>query len=690
MKFFEYFLLSRTFLSLFWLFLLLVFSLYFTPPTFAQPTTNPVLLYQANPPTYTGTYVSQQSFNNRNPYRFEVYNCDTFDGVNTVSVADSCSQTTTTINGEKWWSPNVSVNNVTCRVLQPGYDGPYHNRDLRITNGRPNATTQICPATAGTRGPNPFINVSVPFFYNPPMCQNGNALVLTSRPDPLNPECRDITLDDISANPANYSQSERSCSMYVDDEVEITACRNSSCQSYSIITPLDLTRVNTINYTNLCSIFNQGVGNYTVSLRAYDTGRTMYGSSSFYLTSLTWGTSYSVSGNVYNDTNKNRLKENSENNYNGPITISAANSSGGNAGTVTTNNGTFTVSGLNPGTYTVSYSSLPNGYSMVYPQTGPPPSFQFTVGPLGCSTNGALGASCNNGSITNLNFGITNSIPWIQAYDMDMRFDNGYSNSIPAAPQYPAYGIAQSLMAANPGILFSGDGTANFGQGQASSTNWVVGGTIYPEVFNNTNTPRLQTAYQSLLERATRGNITPSNLTTFPGCTNLANCTLPPDLPNGIYRANGNLTLNAFTASTARNYIFLINGNLTINGNIVIPNGSVALFAAAQNIVIPTTIGVPATFPLPSAQIQGFYSAGEDFIIQGNNNCLSGADRMLNAAGAIIVNANGQGGTFTNQRDLCGDNPRYPTFTIQTRPDFILNSPSFLMKQQVSYQEQAP
>lgn len=398
---------------------------------------------------------------------------------------------------------------------------------------------------------------------------------------------------------------------------------------------------------------------------------------------------FTITGNVFNDANKNRLKDAGETNFNGSITIASVNTGGGSSGTVTTGGGAFTVTGLNPGTYRISYSSLPTTYSLTYPQNGPPPSFQVTVG-TGCNTNGALGATCNVGNILNLNFGITNSIPWLQVYDLNIRFDDGFTNIVPAAPQYPSYTIAQSSGASNPGIVFTGDGSANFGQGQASSTSWLVGGTTYPEVFP-TNANRLQSSYQAQLETAARGNITPTDLATVPGCSNIANCTLPADLSSGVYQANGNVTLNAYTAPVGRDYIFLISGNLTLNGNIVIPNGSTALFSTARDIIVPAAVGAATNaFPAPAAQLQGFYSAGEDVIIQGINNCLTGPDRMLVVAGSMAMNASGNGGSLINQRDLCGDNPRYPSLIIQARPDFILNAPTFIMKQNNYFREVAP
>ena len=97
---------------------------------------------------------------------------------------------------------------------------------------------------------------------------------------------------------------------------------------------------------------------------------------------------YSISGNVFNDLNKNGLKESGESNYSGTPTITAS------RGIVTTQaNGSYTISNLTAGTVTVSYNALPTGYSLTYPLNGPPPSYQVTVGPS-CTVNGAVGAGC--------------------------------------------------------------------------------------------------------------------------------------------------------------------------------------------------------------------------------------------------------------------------------------------------------
>lgn len=102
---------------------------------------------------------------------------------------------------------------------------------------------------------------------------------------------------------------------------------------------------------------------------------------------------YIITGNVFNDINKNGIKEASEQNYSGIPSISATRN-GVPIGTITTGpGGYYQISGLTAGTVVVSFSNLPEDYSMTYPLNGPPPSFQVTVGP-GCDINGSRGASC--------------------------------------------------------------------------------------------------------------------------------------------------------------------------------------------------------------------------------------------------------------------------------------------------------
>ena len=392
---------------------------------------------------------------------------------------------------------------------------------------------------------------------------------------------------------------------------------------------------------------------------------------------------YNVSGSVFIDTNKNARKDTGEGNYSGTVTVSATSGSG----SPRTSTGNYTIAGLLAGTYTVSYTPIPAGYFIVYPLTGPPPTSLVTVGP-GCSVSAASGATCSGGSVTNLNFAISNSIPWIQTYGLDIRFDNGLANPIPQAPTCPAYASAQDTSSTTPGIVFTGDTPSDFGRGQASTTNWVVGGTLYPEVYAPVGQSQATSSYTHLLLTSERLSSTPVNLATI--CT-LSNCILPPNLPNGVYQANGNLTLNTYNFANNRNYIFLINGTFTIRGPLTVTPGSTAIFSAAQDIIVDRTVGAAANIcPITTTQLEGYFSADRNFIVDGINDCVVGRDRMLNVGGAVIANARRMGGNFINRRDLCGDNFTTPSFTISPRLDQILNLPAFIMKHSMTFTEVVP
>jgi hypothetical protein len=245
-----------------------------------------------------------------------------------------------------------------------------------------------------------------------------------------------------------------------------------------------------------------------------------------------------------------------------------------------------------------------------------------------------------------------------------------------------------------PGIIFSGNGTANFGlrgQTAASVRSWLAGGLTYPELYP-TSTNVSSTSYQYILDRTTSSQVQIINLP-IPNstCSSLTNCTLPAGLARGVYRANSALTLNAYNFPANSNYVFLVNGDLTLQGSLVIPNGSTAFFAASRDIIVATGVGSTSNGPpLPGAQIQGLFTANRDFVIQGINNCITGPDRMLNIEGAIVVNASGTGGALINNRDLCGSNPSSPSYTVRSRVDFLLNMPEFLMKRATVFREDAP
>lgn len=381
---------------------------------------------------------------------------------------------------------------------------------------------------------------------------------------------------------------------------------------------------------------------------------------------------FTVTGNVFDDINKDRIQDNGEPIYTGGINITAS------RGTVTVSGGTYTISNLIAGTLTVYYNNVPvPDYELIYPKVGPPPFYNISVGHVSCTLDTTTGGSCTNGYISNLNFAISDSFPWYQSTCGDIRADNGIYDHLTQAGQVA---IATNASCTNPGIAFTGDTDPYFGRGQASTTQQFVGGFNYPEDFPAATS--LETSYAELLAKAQNAAITPIDLSTV---CDITNCTLTPTVAHGIYIANGDVTLNTSQLAASSNYVFLINGTLTIIGNITVPNGSTAIFSTTKDIVVDGNVGsAPAS---TASNMDGWYVAGQNFTVNTAGNCV---DLRLNIAGDVIVNATRTGGTFQNMRDLCGFDPVDPTISITQRLDMILNAPIFLRKQVTVSQELAP
>lgn len=457
-------------------------------------------------------------------------------------------------------------------------------------------------------------------------------------------------------------------------------------------------------------------GDYTVTFTNPDSARyqspaQMAGS--FHLPPDTTGPSfgiiprYQISGNVFNDLSKDGIKNGVEPNMTsgaeytieirGPVNLD-----------LTTTNGAYTTgTTLYEGQYTVTYTSaIPDEYRMTNPENCVGNClFTVTVG-RNCTVNSAVGASCISAGlqftasdVQNLNFGMTNYIPWFQCIGNSCRIDGtidndgstqtGFADPIPSTALLACGGANASIPGLNspqPGIIFSG-GTTYFGQGQASTPqNWVVNDSTYSPTL-------IRTSYGYMTTTLRQSGITPIDLASV--CT-LGNCTLPADLANGVYLANGDVILNAYTFPAGKIYVILINGDLTIVGEIHIPVGSAATFSVAGDIIIDSSIGVGiGNFCSQTANVEGFFSADGSFIIEGIGDCNLYSnpltrDQRFNLAGGIVVNAGQSGGSIQNQRDLCDDDRSAPVFSIIARPDFLLNVPEFIKYRSDVWREVAP
>lgn len=407
---------------------------------------------------------------------------------------------------------------------------------------------------------------------------------------------------------------------------------------------------------------------------------------------------FTITGQVFEDKNENGIWETAlgESAYTENVTITATPVNGSSSTDV---NGAYTISNLPASSYTISYIDLPSTYRISYPQ-GLPPSFTVTVGSQANCTASIAGynsATCTNGSISNLNFGIiTNAGSWIQSGGSDIWFNNGLTNSIPSGASCQSYASLNGP-GGTPGIVYSGIGSADLGSGQASANpyNWKVGGiSSYSESYGpaSAGSP-LATSYSYIKNLATTNGTPPTLLTTAHcGALGIVSCNLSPTLASGVYEAVGNLTLaNNYAFPANRNYVILVSENLRLKGTIDVPDvpvGSTVLFSVQGNIYVSPNVGtnnVNSTTP----HLEGWFSTDHSFYVEGGNTCPT-RDNRLNVEGAIIVNASLQGGSFYNDRDLCSQNSNCPVFYIKERPDFTLNAPRFLKNAPRVYKEVAP
>ena len=425
-----------------------------------------------------------------------------------------------------------------------------------------------------------------------------------------------------------------------------------------------------------------------------------------------------INGTVYKDINENFYFDGPDIPYTNGGTVTLVGPIGSPTQTQTTTttslsviNGTYSFPNLFSGQYTASYAP-PMNYHTTYPV---PPQFTVVVGgPIGtgspqpCNVNNYHDASCNaTGDINGLDFGISNANEWTQGFCTDVRFDNGVTDLIPstancAGTSSPYVSITNANNAAectDPGVVFSGGTDPNFGEGGANVNNWQIGNSTYKESFVPRTQGVIASSYSAMTANISRTGAATYNLASY--CS-LTNCTLPGNLPDGIFEATGNVSLNAYTFPVStptqnHGFIFHINGSLTINGNIIAPAGTVDIFAVTGNItVIPTVGETSATSTI--GDVEGIFTTDQSFIVQSayaaGQHCDIATgnpkDLRLNIEGVVITNAGNTGGSFQVQRDLCNQNRSCPTLIVNQRADMLLFLPSIARNTNSLFQEVAP
>lgn len=391
-----------------------------------------------------------------------------------------------------------------------------------------------------------------------------------------------------------------------------------------------------------------------------------------------------ISGCVFVDTDQNGVK-NGETDYAGSVDVRL------NSLTATpTTPGCYEIKDIPYGTYTLrNYTQAP-GYGPTFPKVGN--QYTVTIGSgATCQINPTLNGQpiCNNAIITNANFGISNAVPWIQIGGLNVRNDTGINNKIPLTAVCPKVMI-QDGSTGIPGIAFAGDGSIEFGSGTASNRNWIVRGTQ-----TTAKTP-LSTSYESLLKTVTTNDEPILSLAEY--CGSLSSCQITNTIDSGIYRVQGeNLILQNVHVASKKVVIFA-EKTVRITGTIRVNPGAFFMIVAKNDILVHKTVGANQnTFTCAglsgvTPQLQGIFSAGKNFIINGSvGETCAEPDRQLNLAGVIITNAVGAaGGKLTNNRTLCGKNLEYPSVTIQPRLDFLMSMPDYLLNKHTVWQEVAP
>lgn len=413
-------------------------------------------------------------------------------------------------------------------------------------------------------------------------------------------------------------------------------------------------------------------------------------------------TTYTISGNVFADLNSDGI-DSGESNYTGAPAINITSdddSTGATVGTITyPSSGSYLISNLPEGDYNITYTNPPtaSGYRVTYPNGVGSPSFLVTVG-SSCNTNSNKNAICSpagSGNITDLDFGINNSIPWIQSIGGNITgtsftTNNGvFNDQIPSGASQP-YASVIPGGAVTPGIIFSGSIDPSFGQGQASVNNWAVGTSTYPEVYTPPIPNTIKTSYNYMTALIQGSGITPT-----PICSGGGDCTLTFAAgSHGVFSIDDDVNIlgsgspSSYTFPAGGQYVILVNGDLNIKTQLHVPIGGSVIFSSSGDINIDPSVG-ESSQSSSNIDLEGYYSADGNFIVNGTASCPA-PDNRLNAAGAIVANASLGNSGFVNNRDLCAGNLLYPVFTITERPDFILNSTDFLKSTRRVWQEIAP
>lgn len=269
-----------------------------------------MLIYDAQPQAYRWTvqtpkygddslineafanYQGQTFTGNQNRYGIEVYKCESGDGVIKNEMGkplDYATKRTLDIcvpqrDREGRWPADIFPNTalLSCRDAQFLVDGPPQAQDR---NGE-NRTKNICTRDLDTKGANPHIEKTIEFEFKEYMREGGSEVVLAGRPDPANPDCDGLPSNP-TQTPVDLTPSQLSCYLYFDDAAYVSVWKEDRANARS--QKVQYSRAGGVHplpgpSVSISHLFAEGEGNYTVNVRVFDEGDSVYGSGDLWLT----------------------------------------------------------------------------------------------------------------------------------------------------------------------------------------------------------------------------------------------------------------------------------------------------------------------------------------------------------------------------------------------------------------------
>lgn len=278
-------------------------------------------------------------------------------------------------------------------------------------------------------------------------------------------------------------------------------------------------------------------------------------------------------------------------------------------------------------------------------------------------------------------FCVSSLSSWFRTDRGDVRFKS-VNNRVPATQ----YGTIDNSGGNFPGIYFSSDSlSALFSPGEVSPQGWLVTNEYdYNEISSKKNGTL---SYDFFMSKTRQEGIPRTTLTPSGNNLNWADITA-----SGVYHVAGDLDITSdfppnFFALGAKRIVLLVDGDVSIDTeNLTIPDRQGLLVVASNGEI---------TFEFDAENIDGYYSAREDIVIDGATCVVGNPDNRLTINGALVANANNPfsksgSGAVENRRSLCVNDEFEPSLQVNARLDFLIQLTDFYKTTYTKWEEGRP